>query len=178
MIPNPGQFIKKKSSSLPSSGPRQLVLPGMETIRPQIRRRPEDKDIPRRTEKNPHSPAIGPTPNDRAEEKRKRQQSEEKRPPKEYTGNPKKPINKQFPHTNDEYKKKHKEYDSYINKRQTIIKKKKDDDDDNKGGAGGAKVPRKPKPSPKSPGEYRPIERRVDQDYARRQDRYRVTLAR
>lgn len=175
MIPNPGQFIKKGSLP-PSSGPRQLVLPGMETIRPKIRR-PEDKDIhPRRTEKNPHSPAIGPTPNDRAEEKRKRQQSEEKRPPKDYLK--KKPVDNQFPHTNDEYKKKHKEYESYINKRQNTIKKKKDDDDDNKGGAGGAKVPRKPKPSPQSPGEYRPIERRVDQDYARRQDRYRVTLAR
>jgi hypothetical protein len=174
MIPNPGQFIKKGSLP-PSSGPRQLVLPGMETIRPNIRR-PEDKDIPRRPEKNPHMPAIGPTPNDRAKEKRKIQPEDVHPRKKDYIN--KTPVDKQFPHTNDEYKKRHKEYESYKNKRQNTIKKKKDDDDDNKGGAGGAKVPRKPKPSPQSPGEYRPIERRVDQDYARRQDRYRVTLAR
>lgn len=173
MIPNPGQFIKSGYSSLPSSGPRQLVLPGMENIRPQIRRR-QDKDIPSRIEKNPHVPSIGSDRKEREKEKRKIQPNEVK----DYGAYPRKPVDKQVPHTNDEYKKKHKEYDSYINKRQTIIKKKKDDDDDNKGGAGGAKVPRKPKPSPKSPGEYRPIERRVDQDYARRQDRYRVTLAR
>ncbi len=54
--------------------------------------------------------------------------------------------------------------------------KYKDDDDKNPPMSGGSKVPRKPKPSPKGPGEYRPIERTVDQDYAKKTDRYRVMV--
>lgn len=53
------------------------------------------------------------------------------------------------------------------------IKRHRDDDDKNPP-MGGSKVPRKPKPGPKSPGTYRPIERKVDPDYAKKHDRYRV----
>lgn len=63
----------------------------------------------------------------------------------------------------------------YFNKRTTkpdYKKRPKGKDDDDK--SGGATMPRKPKPSPQSPGEYRPIERKTDPDYARKLDRYRV----
>ena len=55
------------------------------------------------------------------------------------------------------------------------IKRHRDDDDKNPPMSGGSKVPRKPKPGPKSPGTYRPIERETDPNYARKLDRYRVT---
>lgn len=59
-----------------------------------------------------------------------------------------------------------------INKKKD--KYKGDDDDKNPPMSGGSKVPRKPKPSPQSPGTYRPIERKVDPDFAKKHDRYRV----
>lgn len=185
MIPNPGQF--NKSIRKPN---QQLTLPGMEGLE----RRPghrgeypkEKKDsFPMR---NPKSPLQKPeSPHSKDSEsmdwtrKRKYMEKLRENPPKEPGKNkdykqPKRPLHNEqdkssmsYP-SREERRKQTKDWLKQKNKK--IDKYNKDDDD--KGNSGGASMPRKPKPSPKSPGDYRPIERKTDPDYARKQDRYRV----